>query len=99
MSEWKFYRAMAVIVGAVLAVLVFVAMPYRYLVLREEPTWYATAWMAHGWVFPVYVFATLRLGLARRWPMTKTVLIMIAGTVPLMSFATERRLAREESSK
>lgn len=98
MSEWKHYRVMAFLVGIVLAVLVFFAMPYKYIVLAgDEPGWYAPAWQAHGLLFPLYVITTFRLSLARRWSMTKTVLIMIAGTVPLMSFVTERRLAAEES--
>ena len=92
---WAFYRAMAVLVGAVLAGLSFIALPYRYLVLGQDVSWYQYAWMAHGYVFPVYVIAALLLGQALRWPISKTLLVMLAGTVPLMSFYAERRLARE----
>lgn len=92
---WRFYRTMAVLVGTVLGVLVFVAMPYRHMVLKHEVAWYQYAWMAHGYVFPVYVIAALLLGQALRWPISKTLLVMLAGTVPLMSFYAERRLARE----
>ena len=92
---WRFYRTMALLVGTVLGVLVFVAMPYRHMVLKHEVAWYQYAWMAHGYVFPVYVIATLLLGQALRWPVTKILLVMAAGTIPLMSFYAERRLARE----
>lgn len=92
---WTFYQVMAVSVGTVLAVLSFIALPYRYLVLREEASWYQYAWMAHGYLFPAYLVATLLLGQALRWPMRKLIVVMLAGTVPLMSFFTERRLARE----
>lgn len=97
MSQWKFYRLMALVVGTVLVVLTG-ALVYKYAVLDgAEPPWYAPAWQAHGFLFPVYVIATFRLGVSRRWSLSKTVVVMIAGTVPLMSFITERRLAREES--
>jgi integral membrane protein len=72
-------------------------MVYKYTVLGGvEPAWYAPAWQAHGFLFPVYVIATFRLGLSRRWKVGKMIVVMVAGTVPLMSFIAERRLAREE---
>jgi integral membrane protein len=86
---------MAVLVGTALAVLTFFALPYRYLVLGEEPIWYQYAWMAHGYLFPIYLVATLLLGQALRWPLQKMILVMLAGTVPLMSFVAERRLSNE----
>ena len=86
---------MAIIVGTVLAVLVFVAMPYRHLYLHAEPSWYAPAWMAHGYLFPIYVISTFLLGLKRKWPIGKMIVIMIAGTIPVMSFVAERKIARE----
>lgn len=96
MSEWKLYRAMALVVGTVLAVLTG-AMAYKYQVLGGvEPGWYAPAWQLHGFLYPVYVIAAFRLGVARKWPIAKVLIVMVAGTVPLMSFYAERRLAREE---
>ena len=96
MSEWKFYRAMALIVGTVLAVLSG-ALVYKYKVLGgEEPAWYAPAWQLHGILYPVYVIATFRLGMLRRWPIPMMIAVMVAGTVPFMSFYAERRLARRE---
>jgi integral membrane protein len=92
---WRFYRTMAFLVGGVLAVLVFVAAPYRHLVLGHETAWYQYAWMAHGYLFPVYVIATFLLGQALRWPIGKILLVMVAGTVPLMSFVAERKVKRE----
>lgn len=92
---WKFYRGMALLVGTVLAILVFIAMPYRYLIAGVETTWYALAWQAHGYIFPVYVIATFLLSQKLKWNFTKIGLVMIAGTVPLMSFFVERRIAQE----
>jgi len=94
-KTWEIYRALAIFVGAVLAVLTFVAMPYRYLVVQEEVLAYSIAWMIHGYIFPLYVIATFVLSLKLSWPLGKTVLVMLAGTVPLMSFIAERKLSEE----
>jgi len=51
--------------------------------------------MAHGYLFPIYVIATFMLSTKLKWSFTKTILIMLAGTVPFMSFITERRVAQQ----
>lgn len=98
-KTWDIYRALALLVGAVLAVLTFVAMPYRYLIVQEEVAAYSLAWMIHGYLFPLYVIATFVLSLKLSWPLGKTLLVMLAGTVPLMSFLAERKLAEEVKAK
>jgi integral membrane protein len=98
-KTWDIYRALALLVGAVLAVLTFVAMPYRYLIAQEEVAAYSLAWMIHGYLFPLYVIATFVLSLKLSWPLGKTLLVMLAGTVPLMSFVAERKLAEEVKAK
>lgn len=94
-KSWELYRLLAFVVGTVLAVLTFVAMPYRYLIAKEEIAGYAIAWMIHGYVFPLYVIATFLLSLKLQWPVGKTLLVMAAGTVPLMSFFAERKIRDE----
>jgi integral membrane protein len=94
-KTWEIYRALAILVGGVLAVLTFIAMPYRYLVVQEEVAAYSIAWMIHGYLFPLYVIATFVLSLKLSWPLGKTLLVMLAGTVPMMSFIAERKLAEE----
>lgn len=94
-KAWDIFRALAILVGSVLAVLTFVAMPYRYLIAKEEVAAYAIAWMIHGYLFPLYVIATFVLSLKLSWPVGKTLLVMAAGTVPMMSFFAERKLAKE----
>ena len=94
--QWTFYRIMAVVVGTVLLVLTVLLISVRGLG-NPEPAFYAAAWTAHGYLFPVYVVATFMLSTKLKWSFGKTILIMLAGTVPLMSFVTERRVAKEVS--
>ena len=96
-KQWMFYRIMAIVVGSVLIVLTLFLISVRGLG-NPEPTFYAAAWTAHGYLFPVYVVATFMLSTKLKWSFGKTVLIMLAGTIPFMSFVTERRVANEVKS-
>ena len=93
-KQWMFYRIMALVVGTVLVVLSLFLISVR-VIGNPEPAFYGAAWMAHGYLFPVYVVATFMLSTKLKWSFTKTILIMLAGTIPLMSFITERRVAKE----
>ena len=94
-GTWKFFKVMAYVVGTALAVLTFVALPWEYLLGHGKTPFTTAAWTAHGWLFPVYLIATFMLSQKLRWTIGKTVLVMIAGTVPLMSFVAERKIAAE----
>jgi integral membrane protein len=93
-KQWMFYRIMAVVVGSVLLVLTGFLISVRGL-QNPEPEFYAVAWTAHGYLFPVYVVATFMLSTKLKWSFGKTILIMLAGTIPFMSFLTERNVAKE----
>ena len=96
-KQWLFYRIMAVIVGTVLVVLTVFLISVRGL-QNPEPAFYAAAWTAHGYLFPIYVVATFMLSTKLKWSFGKTILIMLAGTIPFMSFLTERKVAKEVST-
>ena len=93
-KQWMFYRIMALVVGTVLLVLTLFLISVR-VIGNPEPAFYGAAWMAHGYLFPIYVVATFMLSTKLKWTLTKTILIMLAGTIPFMSFITERRVAKE----
>lgn len=93
-KQWMFYRIMALVVGTVLVVLSLFLVSVR-VIGNPEPAFYSAAWMAHGYLFPIYVVATFMLSTKLKWSFPKTILIMLAGTVPFMSFITERRVAKE----
>ena len=94
-SLWKFFRAMAFIVGTALAVLTFVALPWEYILGHGKSAATTAAWTAHGWLFPIYLIATFLLSQKLRWSFSKTALIMIAGTIPLASFFAEAKVRKE----
>jgi integral membrane protein len=86
------YRIIAYIVGVVLIVLVLVGMPLKYL--GDNDTVVATVGPAHGFLFILYVLATFDLGRRVHWPLTRMLLVMLAGTIPFLSFWAERKVSR-----
>jgi len=87
------FRVLALLVGVGLLVLVFVAMPLRYL--GGRPGFSHAFSPLHGFAFLVYLAAVADLGRRARWPLRRLVLVVLAGTVPFLSFVVERRVTRE----
>jgi integral membrane protein len=42
----------------------------------------------------VYLLAAVNLAFRARWSPVKTVLVMLAGTIPFLSFVAERKVTR-----
>jgi integral membrane protein len=87
------FRVMAYVVGVMLLVLVGVAMPLKYL--ADMPRTVEVVGPVHGFLYAVYLVVSLDLSVKCRWSVGRTVLILLAGTVPLMSFVAEREVTRD----
>jgi integral membrane protein len=87
------YRVMAYVVGVMLVLLVAVAMPLKYL--ADQPGPVAVIGTAHGFLYAVYLLVAFDLALRARWTAKGTVLVLLAGTVPLLSFVAERIVTRK----
>jgi integral membrane protein len=92
-----FYRVLAYVVGVGLLVLVLVAMPLKYL--ADSPALVAVVGPLHGFLYMVYLVAAVNLAFRARWSPVKTVLVMLAGTIPFVSFVAERRVTAEEGQR
>jgi integral membrane protein len=86
------FRILAWLVGVMLLVLVGVAMPVKYV--GGDDSLVATVSPVHGLLYIVYLVATLDLARRVGWGPRQTVLVMLGGTVPFLSFVLERRVAR-----
>ena len=87
------YRVMAFVTGTLLLLLVFVAMPIKYW--GDHPGPVSIVGVSHGFLFMVYLLASLDLGVRLRWNPFKLVIVMACGTIPFASFIAERRINRE----
>lgn len=86
------YRVIAYTVGVGLLVLVLVGMPLQYL--DNNQTVVEIVGPIHGFLYMAYL--VLAFDVARRagWTLGRTVLILLAGTIPFVSFYAERRVTR-----
>ena len=51
-------------------------------------------WIGHGYLYLVYVIITAILGVRLQWPLPRFALVMLAGTIPTMSFVAEHFVTR-----
>lgn len=86
------YRVMAFVTGVVLLVGT-IELVVKYAA-DVDPPLYGLLWIAHGWLFMIYVIITALLGFRLRWPLARYALVMLAGTVPTMSFVAEHFVTR-----
>ena len=99
MPELTRYRVIAWVVGVGLLVLVLVGMPLKYF--ADQPVVVEVVGPLHGFLYMVYLVLVLHLALRRRWSPVRTLVVMLAGTVPFLSFVAERKvthLVRAESA-
>ena len=92
----KRFRIMALVAGVMSLLLWFVDLPVAYLFNNED--WKSkVAWIpfVHGWIYAVYVLTAIQFGTKARWPLTKILWLILAGTLPIASFAAERRVVRQ----
>ena len=87
------YRVMAWVVGVLLIALILVAVPLKYLAGIEQPV--TVIGTAHGWLYAIFFLTACDLALRARWSLRGTVLVLLAGTVPLLSFVAERIATRK----
>ncbi|GLU47263.1 DUF3817 domain-containing protein [Nocardiopsis ansamitocini] len=52
----------------------------------------------HGYIYMAFVLVVLWLSLNRRWSAPKTVGVMLSGTIPVVGFFVERRVAATEQA-
>ena len=53
----------------------------------------------HGWVYFVYLLFTANLAVKVRWPIAKTIGVLLAGTIPLVGIIVEQSRPREIKQK
>jgi integral membrane protein len=87
------FRVSAYLVGVGLLILVLVAMPLKYL--AHDDTVIGIHGPIHGLLYMAYVWFTIDLGTKAGWPLRRIVGVLLAGTVPFLSFVVERRVSRQ----
>ncbi len=91
------FRTIAVYEGISFVVLLFLAMPLKYLFDIPEPVKYV-GW-AHGVLFVLYVLTLAHVFFADRWSFMKGVVAFALSFIPFGTFWLDKKLKREEEEK
>jgi integral membrane protein len=86
-------RLVALAEGASFLVLLFVAMPLKYLV--GLPLAVRIVGSIHGVLFIAFVLVLIRVSMARAWPFSRSLLAFVASIVPFGTFVFDRSLRSE----
>jgi integral membrane protein len=85
------YRVMAYVTGVVLIVLCFVGIPLQ---VAGHPAVANDVGVLHGILYIIYLVVAWILARKLRLATKPTVLMLLAGTVPVMTFIVERWITR-----
>ena len=86
------YRVLAWMTGIWLIALCY-ELILKYVVKVENPPEWIS--IVHGWVYFVYLIFTANLAVKVRWPIGKTIGVLLAGTIPLLGIIVEQVQTRE----
>ncbi|MEO5977495.1 MAG: DUF3817 domain-containing protein [Chryseolinea sp.] len=89
-----FFRKISIAEGISLLMLLFIAMPLKYLL--DMPTAVKIAGWIHGLLFVVYVSVLLVLQFSKRWSFFFFVSAFLASLLPFGTFVLDKHLRDKE---
>lgn len=92
----KNFRIIAFTEGVSYLVLLFVAMPLKYMLHIPEPVKYF-GWL-HGVLFVVYSILLLQAFIVLKWSFIKTLVAFIVSFIPFGTFWLEGKLKKEKAA-
>ena len=94
MSAVHLFRKVAVAEGISYILLLFIAMPLKYLADMPLAVKY-TGW-AHGLLFVLYGACLIMAWQEQKWKFGKVVLLFLASLLPFAPFIVDKKLKNEE---
>lgn len=94
MSTIRQLRIVGVAEGVSFIVLLFIAMPLKYV--AGYPMAVTIAGSIHGFLFVTYVIAMLRALIEHKWDRKKILEVFVAALYPFGTFILDRKLRIEE---
>ncbi len=85
------YRVMAYVTGVVLMILCFVGIPLQ---IAGHPALVGVVGTAHGILYMIYLVTAALLAWKLRLHPVRTVVLLLAGTIPILTFVVERWMTR-----
>ena len=94
-TAMKLFRVMALWCGVMSLLLWFVNVPTHYWIGKSFHHYFVWVALVHGFTYPIYVLAAFNYSLKSNKSFTKTILFILAGTLPVASFIAERKAVAE----
>lgn len=86
------YRVMAYITGVLIMVVCFIGIPLQ---VAADNTWIASnVGTVHGFLYIVYIIVAYILAQKLKMRFWPTILLLLAGTIPILTFFVERWMNR-----
>ena len=89
----KFFRIIALLEGVSYLLLLFVAVPIKYL--NEDPQYVKMLGMPHGLLFIGYVILAFLLKSDYKWDMRQFIVVLIASIIPFGTFYVDRKYLKK----
>jgi integral membrane protein len=80
------YRVLAWTTGIWLIALCYEVVLKYVVQVENPPSWIG---VVHGWVYFAYLLSAANLATKVRWPIGKTIGVLLAGTIPLLGIIVE----------
>jgi integral membrane protein len=94
MSKLKTFRIIAVLEGISFLVLLFIAMPLKYMM--DQPLPVRITGMIHGILFIAFVFYLMMVKSELNWPPKKVFIAFIASLLPFGTFVLDAKVLKRE---
>lgn len=88
------FRIIAFIEGVSFVVLLFIAMPLKYMMGMPEAV--RITGMAHGILFVLFMILLLQASLEQGWKFKKIALLFLLSIVPFGTFWAEKKILNQE---
>lgn len=86
----RFFKIIAFLEGVSLLLLLFVAMPLKYM--YDKPEMVRMVGMAHGLLFIGYIVIASMLKMEDNWSMKKYLQVCVASVIPFGTFYVEKKI-------
>ncbi len=93
MSSLNIFRKVSIIEAISYLLLLFVAMPLKYL--ADQPLAVSYVGMIHGVLFVAYMITLFMAWQERKWSLIKVFLIFLSSLVPFVPFWVDKKLKAE----
>ncbi|GEN35705.1 DUF3817 domain-containing protein [Aneurinibacillus danicus] len=87
-------RAIGLVEGISLLLLLGIAMPLKYM--ADIPEVVSVVGLIHGVLFVLYLFAVAHVTFALRWSFDRVMGAVVASVIPFGNFVLDARLRREQ---